>query len=449
MSNPNSGPSNPPSPAVHRLKKALLALLLVIPAATVAASGGPEGGNSRVCQMPLLDLARAAELEPLCGRNPLFLHRFGKLLNAAQRFTEAAEQLEAAMLYDPDRWEVQLDLMVALEGLGDWASVESLAAALAEHPDAQAWLAKQKERKAGRKSVWFDNERNFVGVAAGYDNNLLGATRYATLNLTFPTTDVPVMIAKSEQQRGGRFVRVDVGRGGDLFADDEERWRYTLFASHSASIDYTPGNLSHVGTRLERAPEGERGWYGIGALQYQYRGTQASTLQAYLGGGHETEAVGFGQRCRLRWGGELYSTWYPESAVLDGRYAGVTAQGVCPGLNIQYQLRVGQDRAVEPDRPGGDQDQYGVRLSHLAPFHKGWIANELDFFRQVDQRGYSPLLENNAPRVLGRVIYRLEYRWSHPDSSPYVGFEWMDQRSNLPLFEPRNWIVTAGLRHSW
>lgn len=457
MSSPNNGPSTLLSSLARWLKKALLALLILLPAA-VAAADRPERdasanpgnpGNPSACEAPLPDLARAAELEPLCARNPRFLHRFGKLLNAAQRFAEAAERLEAALLHDPERWEVQLDFLVALEGLGDWASVESLATGLAEQPAAQAWLAEKKKRIVKRKSVWFDNERNFIGVAVGYDNNLLGATRYSTLNLTFPSSEVPVAIDKSEQQRGGRFVRVDLGRGGDLFADSDARWRYSLVASHSASIDYAPGNLSHAGARIERAPEGVQGWYGIGALQYQYRGTRASTLQSYLGGGYENEGGVFGLHCRLRWGGEFYATHYPDSAVLDGRYTGLTAQGVCPGLKIQYQFRIGQERPADTDRPGGVQDHYGVRLSHLTPFGNGWIANEFDYFRQVDSRGYSSLLDNNARRVLDRVIYRLEYRWNRPGFSPYVGFEWMDQRSNLPLFEPRNWIVTAGIRHAW
>lgn len=448
----NEQTPNKPSAAKSPVKgpiKTLVALLLTFFAAIAAAGERADGARGLVCEVPLPDLARAAELESVCDRNPTYLHRYGVLLNNAQHYAEAAERLEAALLYDPDRWEVRLDFIVALEGLGDWASVESLAADLEDRPGAQEWLADLKKRGVRRKSVWFDNERNFIGLAVGYDNNLLGATRYTTLSLTFPSTDVPVEIDRSQRQRGGRFARLDVGRGGDLFASDDARWRYGLVGSHSASIDYSAGDLSHVGARLERAPENEHGWYGIGALQYQYRGTQASTLQAYLGGGYEHEATWFGQRCRLRWGGEFYSTHYPDNAVLDGRYAGITAQGICPGLKIQYQLRAGRDTPDDVARPGRAQDHFGVRLAHLMPLAGGWLSNEFDIFRQVDQRGYSALLENNARRILDRVIYRVEYRWTYAALSPYVGVEWMDQRSNLSLFEPRNWIVTAGIRHSW
>ncbi len=440
MSTPNSGLNRWP-------KKALFALLTLLLAATARAGDGFEGGRLAACEAPLPDLARAADLEPFCARNPVFLHHFGQLLTAARRFADAAERLEAALLFDPERWLVQVDFARALEGLGDLASAEGVWAALAENPAAQAWLAERQPRRDKTRSAWLNNERNTLGFAVGYDNNLLGATRYSSLNLTFPTVEIPVAIVKSEQQRGGRFVRVDVGRGGDLYVDAESRWSYALVGSHSASIDYHQGNLSHLGARLERAPEGAQGWYASSVLQYQYRGTRASTVQTHLGGGYEQDA---GLRCRLRLGGEAYATHYPDNALFDGRYTGLLLHGVCPAARIQYQLRVGQDAPVDADRPGGTQRHYGARLAYVTPFASGWLSAEIDLFRQADRQGYSPLLEHNARRTLVRTIGRLEYRWiGEAGYAPYIGVEWMDQRSNLPLFEPRNWIVTAGIRAAW
>ena len=442
MSPPNSGFNRWP-------KKTLVALLAFFLAATAWADDGTASARLDACEAPLVDLVRAADLEPLCDRNPVFLHRFGQLLNAARRYADAAERLEAALLFDPERWLAQIDFAQALEGLGDLASAKGVWAALAENPAAQAWFAERQLRPDKARSAWLSNERNTFSLAVGYDNNLLGATRYTSLNLTFPTAEIPVAIVKSEQQRGGRFVRFDVGRGGDLYVDAESRWSYTLVGSHSASLDYHPGNLSHLGARLERAPEGVQGWYASSVLQYQYRGTRASTMQTHIGGGYETDAALLGLRCRLRVGGEGYATHYPDNALFDGRYTGLLVHGVCPGAHIQYQLRVGQDAPVDDNRPGGVQRHYSLRLAYVTPFVGGWLSAEVDFFRQLDRQGYSPLLEYNAPRNLSRTIGRLEYRWVRARYAPYIGVEWMDQRSNLPLFEPRNWIVTAGIRHAW
>ncbi len=449
MSNPNSGPHCNLSPATQWLKKTLLATLVFVTTATVWAGEGPQGESLAVCEAPLPDLARAAELEPLCARNPLFLHSFGKLLNAAHRFTEAAERLEAAILHDPDYWLAQVDFAIALEGMGDIASADGVWAELADNPAALISLAERQRLDQKLRSSWLNNEKNTLGVAVGYDDNLLGSTRYSNLVLTFPTAEVPVAIIKSEQQRGGRFVRVDLGRGGDLYVAPESRWSYTLVASHSASIDYHLGDLSHIGARLERAPEGQQGWYGSSVLLYQYRGTHASTVQTHFGGGYERDASLLGLRCRVRLGGEAYATHYPDAAVLDGRYTGLLVHGVCPGAQMQYQLRAGEDAPTDDRRPGGTQRHYSARLTHTAALGDGWLSTEVDFFRQIDSTGYSPLLENNARRKLSRGIGRLEYRWNRDAYTPYISVEWMDQRSNLPLFEPRNWIVTAGIRHPW
>ena len=442
MSTPNSGLNRWP-------KITLFVLLALTLAATAWADDGTEGARLEPCEAPLGDLERAAELEPLCARNPLFLHRFGRLLNAERRFADAAERLEAALLFDPDRWLVQVDFALALEGLGDRASADGVWDALSENPAAQAWLAERQLLRGRSRSPWLNNERNTLSLAVGYDNNLLGATRYASLNLTFPTAEIPVAIIKSEQQRGGRFVRADLGRGGDLYVDAESRWSYALVASHSASIDYHLGDLSHLGARLERAPEGAHGWYASSVAAYQYRGTHASTVQTHLGGGYEQDASLLGLRCRLRLGGEAYATHYPESALFDGRYAGLLVHGVCPEARIQYQLRVGRDSPVDDDRPGGVQRHYGARVGYVSPVAGGWFSAEIDVFRQLDREGYSPLLERNARRNLTRTIGRLEYRWIRAGYAPFIGVEWMDQRSNLSLFEPRNWIVTTGIRHAW
>ena len=441
---------SPPNSRLDRWLTTTLFALLALPlAATAWAGDGAEGARLDVCEAPLADLDRAAELEPLCARSPVFLHRLGRLLNAAGRFVDAAERLEAALLFDPERWLVQVDFALALDGLGDRASADSVWEALAENPAAQALLAERQLRRGRSRSTWLNNERNTLSLAVGYDNNLLGATRYASLNLTFPTAEIPVAIIKSEQQRGGRFVRADLGRGGDLYVDGESRWSYALVGSHSASIDYDPGDLSHLGARLERAPEGAHGWYASSVLAYQYRGTHASTVQTHLGAGYEQDAGLLGLRCRLRLGGEAYATHYPESALFDGRYTGLLVHGVCPEARIQYQLRVGQDSPVDDDRPGGVQRHYGARLAYVSPVVGGWFSAEIDVFRQLDREGYSPLLERNARRHLTRTIGRLEYRWIRAGNAPFIGLEWMDQRSNLSLFEPRNWIVSVGIRHAW
>ena len=72
-----------------------------------------------------------------------------------------------------------------------------------------------------------------------------------------------------------------------------------------------------------------------------------------------------------------------------------------------------------------------------------------DATRQQDQAGYSPLLDNQATRALWRHAYRTELRWQAGPLKPYLGLEWLDQHSNLSLFELKSRVITLGLRSSW
>ena len=191
------------------------------------------------------------------------------------------------------------------------------------------------------------------------------------------------------------------------------------------------------------------GSYSVGLLQQLYRGGSSTLRQWQLGSGVEWSGALAGMFCRTRFGLELQGSVYPEDRLFDGYYGGLLTHWVCPEQQLQVQLRAGVDRPVHGDRPGGDQRQYSLRLSRYFAVGNGYLAAEYDFFKQIDSKGYSPLLENNAARKLTRSVYRLEYRWSSGGLNPYVGIEWLDQAANLPLFSPRNRVLTIGIRHLW
>lgn len=288
-----------------------------------------------------------------------------------------------------------------------------------------------------------------MGLSSGYDDNLTGVTRYSSFDLTLPSGNVPVELDEDERQRGGRFARLDLGYDAEFAANVDARWRYSLMGSHTQSVDYTSANLSQAALRVERAPEGEYGWYGVGLLQYQRRGKKLSTTQGQLGSGIEWGSAPLGVACRTRLGVETLTTHYADNGLSDGRYLGLFSHWVCSDAQLQLQWRAGVDMPVRAERSGGEQRQYGLRVSRAFVLGQGVLTAEADFFRQKDQRGYSALLANNAPRALSRMIYRAEYRWNYGRLSPYVSLERMDQRSNLPLFAPHNWIFSVGLRRVW
>lgn len=133
--------------------------------------------------------------------------------------------------------------------------------------------------------------------------------------------------------------------------------------------------------------------------------------------------------------------------MLDGRYTGLAGQTFCSERGIQLHWRLGRDTPIDVTRPGAAQAQASLRLSKSTPMGAANLTLEAEFSLQKDSAGYSPLLESNTARRIQRNAWRLEYRWPMGKLNPYLGFEWLEARANLPLFDVRNRLVTLQLRH--
>jgi hypothetical protein len=104
---------------------------------------------------------------------------------------------------------------------------------------------------------------------------------------------------------------------------------------------------------------------------------------------------------------------------------------------------------LHSSRPGGAQRQSSLRVSKRIPVNGGSLVLDWEATRLQDQTGFSALLASNTRRQITRLSYRIEYSWQLGRLSPYVGVEWLEQRSNLPLFEFRNWVSSLGVRAVW
>lgn len=426
----------------------------------LAASPGVRGDVPDECAAPA-NLAQTLQLETRCLSRPEFLYRLGRQLNTEKRYAEALDRLEAALLLRPEDWPTELEYSIALEGVGDRASADALLEQLSKNPavdlEIRQEIAKiQRQHRVRHRaesvSVATPSRRTVLGLAGGHDNNLLGSTRYGNFDLTLADSRLPVTVAPEYAARSGHFARLDIGQDGEIHVDAQARWQYSLAASYRWSIDYAPANRAHLGGLVERSPQGNAGYYTQALYQELHLGGPPVLRQWQLGGGYEFTPQGASSAlpvCRTRLGLEVQGLTYPGSGTFNGRYGGVLAHWVCPAPQIQLQLRFGQDTPDNAQRPGGAQRQQSLRLAKNTALGPGKLALEYEYYRQDDQKGYSLLLENNGRRQLRRSIYRLEYSWQQQGLTPYLGLEWLDQESNLPLFSPRNRILTLGLRRAW
>lgn len=397
-------------------------------------------------------ISQALELERQCPRHPGFLYHLGSLLNQAQRYDQALDRLEGALMRQPDHWPTQLEYAIALAGVGDQASATALLHDLTHNPMVDAATHTQITTllaQAPSAPPPPSAPKLMVSLATGYDDNLLGSSDLTQFELTLVDGRLPVETDPEQRPKSGNFVRADIRYNADLLTTPTAVWRTSLVVSQRSSPQASQARLSHTGVLLERQPQAEAGLYLLGLHQELVRAGHTELRQTQLGLGLERNIQLWGQACRQRLLLDWQEASYPATPVLDGHYTGLSGQTFCPGSGVQVHWRLGRDTPMDTTRPGAAQNQASLRLAKSIPMGRANLGLEAEFSVQMDSAGYSPLLENNTARRIQRNTWRLEYSWPVGKLNPYVGIEWVDGRANLPLFDVRNRLVTLGLRTQW
>jgi hypothetical protein len=400
-------------------------------------------------QPPDAILSALRLLEPQCHKHAPFLYRYGLLLNQAGRYDQAIDLLEGALLYRPEHWPSQLEYAIALEGVGDHPSAQGLLQNLANNPGLDLATRQQilalLQRQAPDPAA---PRHGTISLATGYDDNLLGSTYHTEFDLTTAAGTLPVQLDPSQRPVAGAFVQTEISYANMLFSQASSPWHYNLQGSLRSSPDENRANQVQWGALLERSALAGDGLYMQAQYQALQRADSTNIKQIRLGIGYEFNSSSRSP-CGQRAGFDLQQIDYPQSPAQNGRYTGVISHTNCPAWGLQVQMRAGRNQPEQDNRPGGLQHEYSLRFSQNRQTQTGYLSLELEATRQQDQSGYSPLLSNNEPRQLSRMAYRLQYRWLAGFFSPFIGFEWLDQRANLPLFELSNRVLTLGVRSNW
>lgn len=407
-----------------------------------------DAANTELCAFDALTLEEMLAVESACLDSADFMYALGQVLNRVGRYSEALDRLEFAIMQSPEFWRAQIEYAIALQGSGGESSAAALLRQLAREEKLPRQLRAELEKIENKVRVEGSKifaHRTLLGFSIGYDDNLMGVTRYDNLQLTLPSGSLPVTLDAVSHPKGGAFSRVELMHERQLLNDAQGSWRLNLLGSYRWAPGYEEANLGHVGVALMRQPHANGGVYGSLLLQNVFRGGGLSLWQVQAGVGGEH---GYGT-WRFRLGVESYLTRYPATPVFGANYGGLLLQLSQPEAGMFLQLRRGSDRPIDTARPGGAQYQSAVRLGKYHAFAGGWLSGEYEYAFLRDQDGYSSILENNAKREIRRQVMRAEYRWFFSGLTPYVGVEWLDQRSNLALFSPRNLIVSIGVRHLW
>lgn len=396
-------------------------------------------------------LALAHRIEHACAKDVDFLFNFGLLLSAQGHYDLAVDRLESALMRAPDHWPARIEYAIALEGAGDRPSADALLAELEADPAlpdalrAELQVRRQQWRLQGTIGKWY--WRQSLALLAGHDNNLLGSPRISSLSLTLPNGSLPVTLDPSARPRDGAFTRLDWRQDIRYLNNDGSYWNAAL----AANLRFAPGqsetDFSLAGVALERIAPGQHGLY----LQTAAQNLNTTNGDIYrivgIGGGwdfnHQTYS------CRTRLGMEAQYRLFPRTEILKGQYLGILAQANCPRSGWLVRLRGGAEHAEYDNRPGGDQRRLAIHVGKTTIMGKHqWLLDASHEYQQ-DERGFSPLLENNLTRKINKAIYRIEYAYLNQNIEPLLGIELLEQRSNLALYTTSTLMGYLGLRWTW
>ncbi len=461
-----------------------------------AAPGTPE--------LPAAALQRMLAQLPLCQKDAIFLAALGQLLNRQERYLEAADHLERALMLEPDLKDAQLSYAIALTGSGDVVSAQALIDNLLNDADLPAALrpliARQKAMLASASVVadpyaW--QKRFTLATRLGYDSNLLGSPNLSSLALNLFGQTIVAQLDESYLARAASYARADAQLEFSRTAPDGARWDAVASLRARTSPSIPTAGSNQVDLLLERSTiltsqastsggaspsgNGNGNGNGNGTGTGSYVTATVSSLRSNAG--TRFTALGFSGgwgiawhsaaagTCQSRAGMEFQERKYQDNEVLSGRYTGASLSWSCEstsGAQLLLNLKAGYDQAQDPSRPGGDQQQASLRVGAYLPqaflmfgtppvslspvagrLRNGFLL-DFEHSQQQDASGYSSIIDSGRSRKISRSAARVEYQYFFSKGiQASLGAEWIGQTSNIELFRLTSRGVYSGVRASW
>lgn len=476
----------------------------------IGAVGSDSAADSRAqCENNQSTIEIMLAVLPHCDKNARFLAALGYSLNQRGRFQDALDHLERALLLDPSLKGAQIDYAIALAGSGEIDAAQALLSSLLLDPDlppALRPLLVQQVRqmdallqksggpapgaaKAAEMPV-LDSPahegrswRHVLAIRAGRDSNLLGAPDLSSLSLTFPDLTVILPLEESFRAKAGLYARgelqVEMRQRGEQGLQYEAR--AMAQANGSPQVPQSNSHQFELAFERSRLPRLRKTGTGTSADEFDlghYIQVSAAGLSVDTGVRYRSTGFGVGvewvqallpsvgwDACIGRFGGDLQDRRVDSNSILSGRYIGISSQWRCvspTGVVTQLSAQAGRDIPTQPERPGGQQNQYGLRFSAIWPLEqKGATSSavaakgarlqlDLDYTRSKDRSGYSVILENGTNRNVAR--YGVRWELTQPLSAGWevqLGANWLWQASNIVLFEQRSWGPYLAFRLAW
>jgi len=395
-----------------------------------------------------------SQLLPLleeCSENSEYFSLLGTVQLRSGDFFAALENLERALLLNPDNGSALVDYAEVLFQQGQVSSAVEINAQLLSREDLPADLVQAIADRQRRWRSLMSETSSILGVSVGYDNNLNSAPMGRQLALTLSGQSVVLDVSPEFLAAGGTYANLAAG-----------------IARTSAGRDISSRVSGQVRGRF-----GEDSSYEVLQASSQFAFTQSGDNPRW------NAALGFDH---LNYGGnDIFSSSTIRASYLARQGK---ACGIYPRLAIQYQhfhtqeslsgiessLGVGVDcrlpigktvnrlavevsaltnRALKGSRLGQDRNGWQVNLAWRRQLGPGQASAQYSFTDLNDDEGYSPIFDDGARRHESLSSVYLQYavptRRLGAAAQIVTSISYYNQDSTVGLFRTQGANVEIGI----
>lgn len=390
------------------------------------------------------------------------LYQLGLSALAARQPQLARQALERVVSARPEFAGAWLDLALATYQSGDpVAAIEhleylrsqfSLPPALAAQVD--HWFDQWQATPQALPAAPVTQRAGWVGelqLGLGHDSNANNGLARGQITLSLPTGNTLFDLDKAYRPRADLFALLGLTLGGPSVKLGAGRISPLLLLRSKQLAqegDYSTLDLQ-PGLAYQHPPSSEGGgnWQAHLMAQHYRLGGQP------LFNGLRLSAVRnqAWQACQGSASADLETKAHQRVPSLSGHLLGFGAGLLCR-LSAENKLSLSAKTSLDragPTRAGGNSrsTELQLRFDHaISPTQS--LQSTWQHLRTADQAGYSPLLQDNAPRSLQRNTLSLSLRQAiAPAWEARLSLEHFVQRSNLALFEQRGSQLLLGVAY--
>jgi len=395
-----------------------------------------------------------SQLLPLleeCSENSEYFSLLGTVQLRSGDFFAALENLERALLLNPDNGSALVDYAEVLFQQGQVSSAVEINAQLLSREDLPADLVQAIADRQRRWRSLMSETSSILGVSVGYDNNLNSAPMGRQLALTLSGQSVVLDVSPEFLAAGGTYAnlaagiaRTSAGRDISSRVSGQVRGRF----GENSSYEVLQASSQFAFTQSGDNPR----WNAaLGFDHLNYGGNDifsSSTIRAsYLA--RQGKACGIYPRLAIQY--QLFHTQESLSGIESSLGVGVDCRlPIGKTVNrLAVEFSALTNRALKGSRLGQDRNGWQVNLAWRRQLGPGQASAQYSFTDLNDDEGYSPIFDDGARRHESLSSVYLQYavptRRLGAAAQIVTSISYYNQDSTVGLFRTQGANVEIGI----